>query len=513
MNSFKDNITDYILSGHAILLIRTHEIKRCISQISKIAEKINSQIQSWSIAAGWKSIDGKPIGEQIEQTPEAAIQYISGLDENNIIVLEEFGHYLDIEKYTSADVIISWMHEIKENLSASKNILIIIDGCAKLPDSLKYDVTEIDFPLPDEDIENHIRFVCEGVDKDKFTLDESILPLVVSACRGMTCQQIVDKVALSITKHKKLDHDAVKTIINEKANILKSSGLLRYIESPPGGLSLIGGYEPVKNYIKLDKPCFSKEAKDFGIDFPKGIMLAGVPGTGKTALSLAIASEFEMPLISMDVGSLMSKYVGDSEANIREAIKIIESIAPCVLQLDEIEKGFSTKGDLDGGTSARVLGTMLSWMNDRTSPVYFVCTANNVENLPPEFCRKGRLDEIFGLDLPNEQERLQIWEIHIKKRNRDIKKYKLNELVKASQGFTGADIEQAVKLGLKIAFAQSQELDNNHLLTAVDGILPLSKAEPERIKIIQQWIDVRAKKANQTEIKVPVNKRSVRMEK
>lgn len=224
---------------------------------------------------------------------------------------------------------------------------------------------------------------------------------------------------------------------------------------------------------------------------------------GKTATTLAIASEFGFPLIAMDVGNLMDKYVGESESNMRAAIQILESVAPCVLQLDEIEKGFGGVGDLDGGASKRVFGTFIKWLNDHRSPVYVVATANQVESLPPEFARKGRFDEIFGVDLPTPEERAEIIRIHLAKRGRDPNTYGIEEIVAATENFTGADIEQAIKVGLKIAFAAKRELTTEHCLKGAASITPLSKTEPQRIQTIRDWCATHAKAANVKPLVVP----------
>jgi len=213
-------------------------------------------------------------------------------------------------------------------------------------------------------------------------------------------------------------------------------------------------------------------------------------------LTQAIAGEFGFPLIAMDVANLMSRYVGDSEGNMREAIRILERVAPCVLQLDEIEKGFGGVGDLDGGASRRVFGQFIKWLNDRTSPVYVVATANEVRSLPPEFSRKGRFDEIFGLDVPQEAERQTIFDIHLKRRGQQIGKPAIEDLARATEGYTGADIEQSVKLGMKMAFSQGSTLGVEHLTNAVRSIVPISRTEPQRIQAIRKWCKTRAKQAN-----------------
>lgn len=458
MDGFKQHFKDYVMSGHAMLSIVTHEKDRAIQQMSDVANEIQRNIFTWSIAAGWLDENGKALQEVKPEGfyPEDAIQSLVGeLDlGEGILVLKDFGFYLQHETYNKFDVVISWLDTIKQLLSNSGQTIVFLGPAFETPKILSQDITAVDFDLPDRDqIKSQVRFVCENVQTEngeKFAPDQSKIDDIIDTCKGMTQNQIADRTSLALRKHKDFNEDAVKTILNEKASIIKSTGLLTYIEPPDGGLDNIGGYDALKDHVKLDMPCFSDRAKEFGIDFPKGIMLVGIPGCGKTLLAIAIASEFRFPLISLDVGNLMNKYVGESEANMREAIKFLERISPCVLMLDEIEKGFGSSGDTDGGSSLRVFGTFLKWLNDRTSSVYVVATANDVQSLPPEFSRKGRFDEIFGLDLPSHEERKEIFSIHLSKRGRDPDKFCLHDFAKASAGFTGADIEQSIKLSLKL---------------------------------------------------------------
>jgi len=495
MNAFQDNLIDYVLSGHAIISINTYEKDRATDQIKIAAKNINKQVYVWSIATGWQGVT-----DDESTTPELAIQKLVNLDEDSICILKDFGTYLNHNTYNTFDVVIAWLEEIKQIVCNARQTIVFLGPDFEVPNILKHDITQMDFNLPDEqDILNQINFVCEGVVKEdgsKFEPDKKRLAEVINACKGMTQQETIDRVALSLRKCKDLNEQAVRTILHEKAGVIRSSGLLNYIEPPAGGLSIVGGYDALKEHIKLDKPCFSDEAQDFGIEFPKGVILAGLPGTGKTLLSMAIASEFNLPLVSLDVGNLMGSLVGESESNMREVIKIIESVSPLVLQIDEVEKSFGGNGDLDGGSSKRVFGAFLKWLNDRNSPVYTVATANNVLALPIEFSRAGRFDAIFGLDLPNLEERKAIFAIHIAKRNRKPSDFCLYDFAKAACGFVGSDIEQAVKLALKMAFVDNRQLSHTIIIDAIESIIPLSKTEPQRIKEIQKWCAMHSKPAN-----------------
>ncbi len=339
------NLTDYILSGHAFLHCPTTEKTRFQSELTTIAESLpddGRQVFTWSHATGWLDSEGNaPSGVQIGQPdPQKVPQEILELPEAAIFVLKDFGYYVQAKDYSYADIVTAWLCEIRDVLASSGRTVIFLGPDFEVPAALANDVTTVEFPLPnDEAIEKSVRFVMDGHD-----FDEAILPSIVSACRGMTEQQVEDRTALALRKFKTLNADAAKLILHEKADLLRRSGLLKYLEPPPGCMSLIGGCEAVKDHIRRDKTCFGEDAQAFGIDSPKGIMLVGISGCGKTAISLNAAAELNMPLIQFDVGAMMSKWVGESERNVREALRQIEAMAPCVVQMDEIEKGFGTVG-------------------------------------------------------------------------------------------------------------------------------------------------------------------------
>jgi len=500
MTNFKVDIADYICSGHALLNVETFEKDRAITEITEVAQTINRKIAIWTVAQGWINETGTKVCEVKPTAPiDEQLQAILQFDEETICILNDFGGYLKHETFPNYDIVISILDLLRKIVASVRQTIIFVGPDFYIPKQLLHDIAQIDFSLPNsEQIGERIEFACSDVtnaDGAKVEPNREIIPKVIDACRGMTTQQVVDRVTLALRKHKDFNDGAVMTIVKEKAGVIRASGLLTYVEPPLGGLAIVGGYEAVKKHVQLDQPCFTQKARDFGIEYPRGLMLVGIPGCGKTLLSLAIASELNLPLIAMNVGNLMNKYVGESENNMREALKMLESIAPCLLQLDEIEKGFCS-GDTDGGASRRVFGSFLKWLNDRQSPVYVVATANQVQSLPPEFCRKGRFDEIYGLDLPSPAERQEIFRIHLSKRSRKPDDFGVEQLAKISDGYTGADIEQCVKLSLKMAFAENEQLGMKHLEKAIPEIIPLSQSEGSRIEEIRQWCSRHAKSAN-----------------
>jgi ATP-dependent 26S proteasome regulatory subunit len=497
-NSFCAQLTDYILSGHSYLHVPTTETNRLIVELKLLAETLHGggrQVFTWSQATGWRDGDGNgPQAVQFGQPdPQKVAQEILELPEESILVLKDFGCYLQHRTFGYADVVIAWLAEIREVLASSGRTVVFLGPELSVPESLANDVTTVCFPLPDDAaIEQSVRFVMDG-----HKIEETIVPPIVAACRGMTQQQVEDRTALAIRKFKTLNSAAVKLILHEKAEVLRRSGLLNYVEPPTGGINLIGGCDNVKTHIRRDKTCFGDEARTFGIDPPRGLLLVGISGCGKTAISLVAAAELNMPLIQFDVGALMSKWVGETERNCRSALHQIEAMAPCVVQMDEIEKGFGSVGrDGDSGAGMRAFGTVLKWMSERTCPAYIIMTANDVSRLPPEFTRKGRIDEIFGVYLPTVQERQEILTIHLRKRRRDPDQFDLATLSQATDGYTGADIEQVVITGLKLAFHAGEPLASDHLISAVPQVRPLSQADPERVAQTTLWLARHTKAAS-----------------
>jgi ATP-dependent 26S proteasome regulatory subunit len=401
-------------------------------------------------------------------------------------VLKDFGCYVQHRTSSYADVVIAWLCEIRDVLAHTGRTVIFLGPDFDIPAALANDITTIEFPLPnDTAIEQSVRFVMDG-----HQYDAAMPPAVVSACRGMTQQQVEDRTALALRRFKTLNADAAQLILHEKADVLRRSGLLKYQQPPAGGLELIGGCEQVKTHVRRDKTCFTPDARAFGIDPPRGLLLAGIPGCGKTAISLAAAAELGLPLIQFDVGCLMSKWVGETEANTRTALRQIEAMAPCVVQMDEVEKGFGSVGrDGDFGAGMRAFGTVLKWMSERSCPVYIIMTANNVQVLPPEFTRKGRIDEVFGVYLPTEPERREILAIHVRLRKRKAGDFDLEAVAAATERYSGADLEQVVITGLKLAFHAGSELRTEHLVQAAAEVRPLSQTDPERMASMTDWLD------------------------
>jgi len=497
---FRQSIIDYICSGHAYLHAHTPEKNRFLQELKEIAAELPPEgrpIFVWSPATGWQDADGKPAtsesgAELGPPNPQTAPQQILELPEEAIFVLKDFGCYLQSRTFSYFDVVTAWMSEIRDALAHTGRTVIFVGVDFNVPPALQHDITTIEFKLPDDPaIEKAIRYVGED-----HAIDEASMPALVSACRGMTQQQVEDRTALALRKYKTLNGEAARLILNEKAEVIRRTGLLDYRDPPAGGLDLIGGWENVKKHVQLDRPCFTVEARQFGIEFPRGLLFVGISGGGKTQMSLCIASYLGLPLIQLDVGSLMSKWVGEAEGNMREAIRLLEGLGSCVLQLDEIEKGFGgVGGEHDGGAAQRSFGIFLKWLSDRSCPVYVVATANNIRALPVEFTRKGRFDELYGVYLPTYAERQEIFRIHLRLRKREPEHFDLDALARKTEGYTGADIKEVVQLGLKVAFHAGAELGDEYVLAAIPEVRPLSRTDPESVSEVTRWLDSHTKPA------------------
>jgi SpoVK/Ycf46/Vps4 family AAA+-type ATPase len=292
------------------------------------------------------------------------------------------------------------------------------------------------------------------------------------------------------------DMEDISRILDEKRQIIRKTGLLEYYQLTEA-MNHVGGLGALKAWLGSRDGAFSERARDFGLPEPKGLLLLGVQGCGKSLAAKAIANSWRLPLLRLDVGAVMNAYVGSSEENMRKAIRISESLAPCILWLDEIEKGFAGfGGQQDGGTTARVFATFLTWMQEKTKPVFVIATANSIERLPPEMLRKGRFDEIFFVDLPSEPERLEIFRIHLSRRNRFPEQFDLARLAAASTGMSGAEIEAVVIEALWGAFPEGRQLTQEDLLRAIQATVPLSRTMSESIEGLRSWARTRARPAS-----------------
>jgi SpoVK/Ycf46/Vps4 family AAA+-type ATPase len=329
-------------------------------------------------------------------------------------------------------------------------------------------------------------------------LDEAGRERLLQAALGLTLGEAENVFAKIIVKDQRLSADDVGEVFAQKQQIIRKSGLLDYYAASEG-FEHIGGLSVLKDWLNKRAVAFSTEARAFGLPSPKGILLLGVQGCGKSLCAKAVSSHWQLPLLRFDMGRMFGSLVGSSEENVRRAIAVAESVAPAILWVDEIDKAFAgsqSSGGSDGGTAARVFGTFLTWLSEKVAPVFVVATANDISQLPPELLRKGRFDEIFFVDLPSVDERTEVFRIHLSKRGRDPERYDVAAMVEASRDFSGAEIQEAIISALYDAFYAREELQTAHILSVLGETVPLARTMDEQIGRLRAWADGRARNAS-----------------
>jgi len=410
--------------------------------------------------------------------------------------------------------------QLRDTISRLKKKTIIVvapeigysgsQGGANLPLTLDKDIVVVEYNLMSrEDLEKYItgsirvteiiaeRYkgtANEGLVKSKYSKEEK--ESLIRACQGLTEPELQVATKTSIAKLKKLDPEY---ILKSKEQIIKKSGILEYINTEVE-MNDVGGLDKAKEYFETYKNSFSDSAREYGVEPPSGVLLTGIPGSGKSLLAKAICRAWGLPGIRLDIGKVMTGLVGGSEAKMREAIKQAEAVAPCIVWLDEVEKamsGVKSSNFSDAGTMSRVFGTFLTWMQEKTADVVVVATANDITSIPPEFIR--RFNEVFFVDLPVKEEREEIFRIHLRKRNRDPNKFKYNELVEATKDYTGAEIEKAIKHAIAVSFLKNdKDVTEKRMLEAIRETKPISQIMEEKIRVIRDWAKNRARYASST---------------
>jgi ATP-dependent 26S proteasome regulatory subunit len=454
-----------------------------LDRISTVAKKLGRTVYTWTITQGLKTTNEDVDEVDLEDTQdligafEYMLQYIERGEEEDPTLFV----MLDLHPYIQQDpVAIRFVRDVANRLETSRHSLILVSPSIDIPSDLEKTIAMIDWPLPDEDELNRVLAQCEKDLPPTFkVLINGNRQKITQAMLGLTIFEASSVLLSALAATRELSEKVIPFIIAEKRQIIRKSGALEFYEADVK-MSQVGGLPNVKEYAKIKRRTFSTEAREFGVEPAKGMILVGIPGTGKSLVSKAVAGG-EMPLLRLDVGALFGSLVGESEANTRNDLKIAEAIAPCVLWVDEIEKalaGMSGSGDNDGGTTKRVFGTILTWMQETTAPVYIIATANDVRSLRPELIR--RFDDVFFVDLPNQADRSMIFEIHLSKRGRDPADFDLEALALETWGYTGAEIEKVVKSALERAFHDEKNMTNSTLLDAAGEIIPILEKSPAK---------------------------------
>ncbi len=476
---------------YPLLYIVSWEERRIEDILRQVAAERRKQLYLWALTTGITHIDAPQTSiDPGTRNPITALEVISQSNEAAIFVLKDFHALLDPQSGPEHAVIVRKLRDVINQLKESRKTLIILSPLIKYPIELEKDITVLDYSLPDMDelaqsLERVVRSARE-ISGMRLDLTKSQREAILNASRGLTCTEAENVFAKSLVMHHQLDVDVV---ISEKEQLIRRSPALEYFQSVED-FSNVGGMKLLKEWLRKRSRAFSEKARQFGLPEPKGLLLLGVQGAGKSLLAKAVASQWHLPLLRLDLGRVFSELVGSSEHNIRGALRMAESVAPCVLWIDEIEKGLggvASSHQSDAGTTARIFASILTWMQEKTSPVFVIATANDISKLPPEMLRKGRFDEIFFVDLPQVQERREIFAIHLAQRGRDPLAFDLNHLAIASEGFSGAEIEQVVISGLYDAFEEDRNLNTADLSNNIKNTRPLSQTMEKEISQLRRW--------------------------
>lgn len=508
--TFTEKLTAYINACYPALWITTHEENRVVKEVKKEFEKPAARGNSGCSVYEWNCIDGlvhRTMDNKVKSFPDTtdpmklfpkiAAECKIEHGEDSIFILKDF--HLQFEKPLKKPDYVTSFKVIQQVLKARRCIVLFIAPVVKIPNELSKDIQVLDYQLPDEiAISKKLDFVVDSLNvsnagakgKAKHVVTEEIKDLAIEAAKGLTDSEIESAFSLAIVETKEFNRAFVNSVFSEKINQIKKGGLLTHLESDVS-FDNVGGLSQLKEWIRTRREGFSKRAREYGLPFPKGLGLAGIPGCGKTLTSKAVSNEFGFPLFQLDLGSLFSKYVGETEQNFINMIKTVDSIGRCVILIDEIEKYLNsgaTSGTGDSGTGSRSFGTLLSWLNDRKNPAFIIYTSNNHLALPPELTRKGRFDELFWIDLPTQDEREDIFKVVIKKYNRVPAKFDCAALAKATGEFTGSEIDNLFKDAMFKAFSENKEIDQSYVLSEIADTTPQSKINVEQISTMRNKV-------------------------
>ena len=500
--NFAQELETLIRARYPILYVVSSEEMRVQHLVVEIAQRRQKKVFEWSFSTGIV-----PAGTSIQlqkhrnaptKDPLLALDQVIDQVEPAIFIFKDFHPFLTKSNYA----VVRKLKEIALQLKNSYKTIVLVAPVLEIPTELEKELTVLNFPLPTrDDLGALLDRIVEDVKQYKqvsVELDGAGRERLLQAALGLTLGEAENVFARIIVKGERLSGDDVNEVFAEKQQIIRKSGLLEYY-STDETFAHVGGLAVLKDWLRKRAVAFTEEARAFGLPAPKGILMLGVQGCGKSLSAKAVSGLWQLPLLRFDMGRMFGSLVGSSEENVRRAIAVAESVAPAILWVDEIDKAFAGSqgsGMTDGGTTARVFGTFLTWLSEKTAPVFVVATANDISQLPPELLRKGRLDEIFFVDLPVEEERRDIFGIHLAKRGRDPQQFDLTALAAASENFSGAEIEQAIISALYDAFYARTEVTTPHIQEALRQTVPLAKTMDEQINRLRSWAEGRARNAS-----------------
>jgi len=492
--TFINKLINYHQACYPSIFVTTHEEGRLTREIINIKDvDPNVSVHEWDLQNGLVFRAGPTEMHHPDDTknPTELLKYIQNYKQTEtVFVLKDFHQHFDNK------LVIRMLRNASNVLKRRRNMIVFSGYKYAVPGELLKEIQLMDYDLPDtEAIIERFKYIESSVNNELVAanlppvhVEDSIVENTVEAAKGMTAHEVENAFAMAYTTVGKFDNNFVECVFQEKIAQLKKNGLLTYME-PNISFENVGGMQGLKNWLTARKKAYSKDARAYDLPLPKGMLLASVPGTGKSLICKAIAKEFDCPLFALDIGSIFDSLVGNSEKNMREMIKTVESIGKCVILIDEIEKALSNSavsGAGDSGVSSRIFGTFLSWLNDRKNPAFIVATTNNHTLLPSALIRKGRFDQLFWVDLPTAEERKEIFNVVIKKYNRDPKNFSIKTLVNGAEDFTGAEIEEVFKDALYKAFDAGEEVSDSHVMEVLSEFIPFAVSHEEDLKVMRK---------------------------
>jgi AAA+ superfamily predicted ATPase len=488
MTSDAQRLEQLFHTHHALVTVQTFEEEYVLTLLQELAVQVQCELWTWSATDGLR--EGLLSGSApLADTDHAsAVLYLLAREQRSrgIYVM------LDLAPQLKDERTLRCLREAVEMIARAGSKIVLVHASDAVPPVVSALAARFVPSLPDcQEIEGIIRSTLRQLNEEhriQVHVTRPELQTIVRNLQGLTRRQARQVIRDAVSVDSKFDAGDMNCILAEKRQAIGGDGILEYVESPIN-LDEIGGLARLKSWLDQRQNCMSEEAVAFGITAPRGILMLGVQGAGKSLSAKAVATAWQRPLLRMDASSLYDRYIGESERRLSDALQQAERMSPVILWIDEIEKGFASAASqsTDGGLSKRMFGTLLTWMQEHTAPVFLIATANDIEALPPELLRKGRFDEIFFVDLPNLEARRQIVSIHLKKRKRDPAQFDTAAIAGASEGYSGAEIEQAIISALHDAFAAKSEVKTEHVLKALKDSPPLSVTMAEKMEALQQW--------------------------
>lgn len=479
--NFEEHLDIYLRSRFTLIVIVTLEEERALQTVQSVCDRVKRPCMSWDLADGFLPLTGWSGGVPQARDPITALEFIQKTDGDAVFILKDFHDCWSNPQSKRK------LRNTAQRLKYSRKTIIVTTHSAVLPDELKDEAVIVDFSAPSaSDLEEVLDRLAQtpGI---KVNLTKLGREKLIQAALGLTVSQAQRVFSKAVVSDGVLDDRDIDMVTEEKKQVIRESEALEFFaahETPDD----IGGLEVLKDWLRLRERAFTAEARDYGLPSPKGIALIGISGTGKSLTAKMIGGLWRLPLLRLDVGSLFGSLLGESEERTRRALRLAETISPCVVWIDEMEKALA-QGGIDSGASSRVFGTILTWMQEKTSPCFVVATVNDISSLPPELLRKGRFDEIFFLDLPTIDERKEIFAVHLKKRKRLPQNFDLERLAFESERYVGAEIEQAIVDAMYLAFNDGmREVTTNDIIHSLRLQVPLAVSHNEQVERLRDWL-------------------------